>query len=133
MGRESGDSIVIQSSIALLQERFKQLQRMKEMREERELLRKKFHSPETKPQYEAMITGDYEPTARFFFHFLPQKSPPGPLSDLLSHDSKSSMGSMDGTPILMSFLPVKSHVQEVSSFKFETCSDSGDIDTSLHL
>ncbi|WOK95459.1 hypothetical protein Cni_G04166 [Canna indica] len=39
MGRQSNDSIVLNSSIALLQERFKQLQRDRERREERELRR----------------------------------------------------------------------------------------------
>ncbi|KAL7175303.1 hypothetical protein ACSBR2_028996 [Camellia fascicularis] len=39
MSRQSSDSLVNHSSIALLQERFKQLQRAKEMREERELSR----------------------------------------------------------------------------------------------
>ena len=39
MGRQGNDPTVMHSSIALLQERFRQLQRAKEMREERELLR----------------------------------------------------------------------------------------------
>lgn len=43
MGREEGggdgDSAAVYSSIALLQERFRRLQRVREMREERELLR----------------------------------------------------------------------------------------------
>ncbi|KAL9144865.1 hypothetical protein ABFS82_13G003400 [Erythranthe guttata] len=38
MGRQNKDHAVVGSSIALLQERFKQLQRLKEMREERQLL-----------------------------------------------------------------------------------------------
>ncbi|KAL5700045.1 hypothetical protein ACHQM5_025544 [Ranunculus cassubicifolius] len=39
MGRQDSDLLVAHSSIALLQERFKQLEKMKEMREQRELLR----------------------------------------------------------------------------------------------
>ncbi|KAK9091888.1 hypothetical protein Syun_026799 [Stephania yunnanensis] len=39
MGRQSSDEPIMLSSIALLQERFKRLQRVKEMREERELLK----------------------------------------------------------------------------------------------
>ncbi|ONK59826.1 uncharacterized protein A4U43_C08F11220 [Asparagus officinalis] len=39
MGRQGNDPTVFHSSIALLQERFRQLQRVKEMREERELLK----------------------------------------------------------------------------------------------
>ncbi|KAL8031092.1 hypothetical protein ABFX02_13G003400 [Erythranthe guttata] len=38
MGKQNKDHAVVGSSIALLQERFKQLQRLKEMREERQLL-----------------------------------------------------------------------------------------------
>ncbi|KAJ0980118.1 hypothetical protein J5N97_008373 [Dioscorea zingiberensis] len=39
MGRQTKDPTVLHSSIALLQERFRELQRVKAMREERELLR----------------------------------------------------------------------------------------------
>ncbi|KAI4303553.1 hypothetical protein MLD38_039164 [Melastoma candidum] len=39
MIREGSDPVVVQSSIVLLQERFKQLQRTKEMRQERQLLK----------------------------------------------------------------------------------------------
>lgn len=48
MGRERTDPNV-QSSIALLQERFRQLQRVKEMREERELLRLFAQAEHAKP------------------------------------------------------------------------------------
>lgn len=39
MGRESSDQTMTHSSIVLLQERFRQLQRAKEMREEKQMLR----------------------------------------------------------------------------------------------
>ncbi|KAK8650827.1 hypothetical protein V6N13_140450 [Hibiscus sabdariffa] len=39
MGRQGGDPTVVTSSIALLQERFRQLQKDREKREERELLK----------------------------------------------------------------------------------------------
>lgn len=39
MGRQNKDPAVVGSSIVLLQERFKQLQRLKEMREQRRLLK----------------------------------------------------------------------------------------------
>ncbi|KAH6781012.1 hypothetical protein C2S52_012249 [Perilla frutescens var. hirtella] len=39
MGRQNKDGAVVGSSIVLLQERFKQLQRLKEMREERQILK----------------------------------------------------------------------------------------------
>ncbi|ESR60994.1 hypothetical protein KPL70_003973 [Citrus sinensis] len=39
MGRQSGDSTAVSSSIALLQERFRQLEREREKREEKDLLK----------------------------------------------------------------------------------------------
>ncbi|RZR89647.1 hypothetical protein BHM03_00017377 [Ensete ventricosum] len=44
MGRHTNDPTVLNSSIALLQERFKQLQRVREMREERQLQGSAFRS-----------------------------------------------------------------------------------------
>ncbi|GLU15790.1 hypothetical protein SLE2022_322550 [Rubroshorea leprosula] len=134
MGRESSNPVVIQSSIALLQERFRQLQKMKEMREERELLRRKLQKSK---QYEAMmVTEDFEPMAAgFFFHFLPPRSPPAPASLWSDSDSQGEQSSMErkNTPVLMSLLPIKTPNSEVSSIKLEGCSDSDDVDTSLHL
>ncbi|KAJ0081382.1 hypothetical protein Patl1_09683 [Pistacia atlantica] len=71
MGRESNDTIIIQSSIALLQERFRQLQRVKEMREEREqnkvLIQPKLF--DTPMHYKLSPSN-----SRLFFHFLPPRS-----------------------------------------------------------
>ncbi|XWS75869.1 hypothetical protein CRYUN_Cryun01aG0128900 [Craigia yunnanensis] len=39
MGRQGGDPTVVSSSIALLQQRFRQLQKVREKREEKELLK----------------------------------------------------------------------------------------------
>lgn len=135
MGRESSDPIAFQSSIALLQERFRQLQRVKKMREEKELMMRKRLEPK---RYDH-ITKDYEPmSAGVFFHFLPPKPPSAPLS--LCSDSQSRQTSMESkkTPVLMSFLPVKMPVKtsptsEVSLVELEGCSDCDDVDTSLHL
>ncbi|GKV18775.1 hypothetical protein SLEP1_g29113 [Rubroshorea leprosula] len=131
MGSESSDPIAFQSSIALLQERFRQLQRVKKMREEKELLMRKL--PEPKPHDHT--TKDYEPMAAgVFFHFLPPKPPSAPLS--LWSDSQSRQTSMESkkTPVLMSFLPAKtSSTSKVSSVQLEGCSDCDDVDTSLHL
>ncbi|KAH7572660.1 hypothetical protein ACOSP7_015865 [Xanthoceras sorbifolium] len=87
MGRQrNNDPVVFQSSIALLQERFKELQRVKEMREEKELHRmvaeepKLLFNPTTMHYY-------YEPS-KLFFHFLPPKSSPTPSS--LSSPSSST-------------------------------------------
>jgi len=48
MGSQGNDPTVVHSSIALLQERFRQLQRVKEMREERKLIRE-FAAADTEP------------------------------------------------------------------------------------
>ncbi|GKV52390.1 hypothetical protein SLEP1_g58976 [Rubroshorea leprosula] len=76
---------------------------MKEMKEERELLMRKLQKSN---QYEAMmVTEDYEPMAAgFFFHFLPPRSPPAPVSLWSDSDLQSEQSSMDSknTPVLMS-------------------------------
>lgn len=83
MGREGHETTVVCSSIALLQERFRQVQREKEMREERELLRTSLSEPNNnnmnKVQFNNLSTSTnvgYEPS-RLFFHpdlFFPRKS-----------------------------------------------------------
>ncbi|KAK3218823.1 hypothetical protein Dsin_012793 [Dipteronia sinensis] len=82
MGMQRDDPIVFQSSsIALLQERFKQLQRVKEMREEKQLHRMLVdHEPNNKLLFNPTLHYyNYEPS-KLFFHFLPPKSPPSPPS-----------------------------------------------------
>ncbi|PWA59980.1 hypothetical protein CTI12_AA385720 [Artemisia annua] len=83
MGREHGDSMALgggnasSSSIALLQERFRQLQKMRERREEMELL-KLFNEPET------MTQKDYKRSGNKTEH-EPLKTPP--YRDFWSMDS----------------------------------------------
>ncbi|XP_048429260.1 uncharacterized protein LOC125472180 [Pyrus x bretschneideri] len=61
MARQGKDGTVVHSSIALLQERFKKLQREKEIREERELLRRMIHGSERV----SIPAAYYEPTGLF--------------------------------------------------------------------
>ena len=71
MGRESSDRTMAHSSIVLLQERFRQLQRVKEIREEKEML-KLFAQSDTSNSH------IHKPSSHVFFqsellHPLPQK------------------------------------------------------------
>ncbi|XP_047940757.1 uncharacterized protein LOC125188060 [Salvia hispanica] len=54
MGRQHKDPAIVGSSIVLLQERFKQLQRLKEMREETQNLR--LMPPETNLRHDLSVT-----------------------------------------------------------------------------
>lgn len=73
MGRERGDSMALgggnasSSSIALLQERFRQLQKMRERREEMELL-KLFNEPETLTQKEYERSGNLLVHPEMIYH-----------------------------------------------------------------
>ncbi|GLU15794.1 hypothetical protein SLE2022_322590 [Rubroshorea leprosula] len=117
MGRESSNPIVIQFSIALLQERFRQLRRMKKMREERELLMRKLQKSN---QYEAMVvTEDYDPMVAGFFFHQGHHLHLFPSGLILIHKASNR--------------PWTTPNSEVSSIKPEGYSDSDDVDTSLHL
>ncbi|XWS18081.1 hypothetical protein CRYUN_Cryun32bG0011100 [Craigia yunnanensis] len=138
MGRESiNDPIVNQSSIALLQERFRQLQRMKEMREERELIRK---FPEPK-QCNPTLSYD-QPSGLLFFHFLPPRSPPRQVTNFSlcsgSHckcPPSTTFRCMEA-PHFASLLPTLTETPPSLHFslnKFEDSDSDDDVDTSLHL
>lgn len=157
MGREIHDRThVVHSSIALLQERFRQLQRVKEMREERELLRILSEPSCSNKQYFINLTNptvtNYEP-GRFVFHsdvFFPQRSSPiapqvslslrpALQSSAFEADDQYYCSSSDQTPLLMKLWPVDyiSPSFKASSDKslldcdpYNECSD---VDTSLHL
>ncbi|XVE87654.1 hypothetical protein DITRI_Ditri19aG0005200 [Diplodiscus trichospermus] len=139
MGRESiSDPIVIQSSIALLQERFRQLQRMKEMREERELLRKKLAEPK---QCNPTLPYD-QPSGLLFFHFLPPRSPPRQVPNFShcpggSQTKCPTFGYMEA-PLFASLLPTVTETTPPSlhvplNKKLEDFDSDDDVDTSLHL
>ncbi|XVF28041.1 hypothetical protein REPUB_Repub14bG0161200 [Reevesia pubescens] len=136
MGRENRnhDPIVIQSSIALLQERFRQLQRMKEMREERELLRKVAKPNQCNPS----LAYD-QSSGLLFFHFLPPRSlPPRQVPDFSlwsGSQSKCNRFECMEAPLFASLLPTTETPSSlhVSLNKFEDSDIDDDVDTSLHL
>ncbi|KAI5334063.1 hypothetical protein L3X38_024196 [Prunus dulcis] len=135
MARQGLDGTVSHSSIVLLQERFRQLQRAKEMREERELLRQVLSGSE---RINVPAT-HYEPTGLFF-----QSGGSGGLTD--PHYKPPPQGSMYHKPNLQSkhdnFLQVSDDESQVLG---NICSssvsvmnrtnnfDDSDVDTSLHL
>ncbi|KAK9269313.1 hypothetical protein L1049_001084 [Liquidambar formosana] len=124
MGRQSRDPRVTHSSIALLQERFRQLQRAKEMREERDVLR-------LSSQLERVnATTQYEPT-RLFFHselILPPRPPvQGSLYFQPNTHSKRTGLQVTETPILANLGSTEAVMHRTNVF------DDSDVDTSLHL
>ncbi|KAL9373337.1 hypothetical protein Peur_032957 [Populus x canadensis] len=135
MGNENNDPVVIQSSIALLQERFRQLQRVKAMREEKELSKVLVESPrQLSPsmQYESAAS-------RLFFHpelILQPRSPPHICLPLRPNPQSKQAGfwcELD-TPALMSSSPTKALSNHGLLDKFDdSATDDDDIDTSLHL
>ncbi|GAV59876.1 hypothetical protein CFOL_v3_03407 [Cephalotus follicularis] len=132
MGREinCNDPIVIHSSIALLQERFRQLQRVKEMREERELTRLLAEPKQFNPIMH------YEPSRSTYFHFLPPRSPRhghAPVSLWpYFHQSRHADFQFKDTPLLISLRSKETPSVHASTNKFDN-RDFDDVDTSLHL
>ncbi|CAK9156823.1 unnamed protein product [Ilex paraguariensis] len=130
MGRGSNDHVSIDSSIALLQERFRQLQRVKQMREEREYLKMLSESEGcTNP------TTSHEPSKLFFQSelILPQK-PPSQVSLSLSPNTQirhANFKATETTPQLTKSWLADTNLARPSSIKLDG-SDS-DVDTSLHL
>lgn len=122
--RQSCDAPGMQSSIALLQERFRQLQRAKEMREARELLRLLSELERVKP------ATDFDPN-RFFFHSeLIHSSitlPQGSHNLQTNFQSKYTDLQVTETPFLANLSSTESVMDRTSNF------DDSDVDTSLHL
>ena len=155
MGRESHEypTKVVHSSIALLQERFKELQRVKEMREERELLGmlaepnngiyKQFNTNNFifQPQY-------YEPAKLFLYHHdlkIQQRSTPQvslslwpTLQGSFEEQYYNCSSFNEITHLLMKSWP---KVEYTPSFEVEafmnksqdSVDHESDVDTSLHL
>ncbi|OWM85634.1 uncharacterized protein LOC116209155 [Punica granatum] len=139
MGRDGSDPIAVHSSIALLQERFRQLQRVKEMREEKELQRMLTEPPPNK-LFNPASSPNYEPF-KFFFQPdfglpLSTTSPPPQLSLSLwpcpqSNISPSCFSSMDNPMFVSSQFSQTRSLRANLSDKSEDFDD--DVDTSLHL
>lgn len=121
MGRQSDPPV--HSSIALLQERFRQLQRAKEMRQERQVLR--MHSeadrinPATPPE-----------SSQLFFHSELILQPRPPRQGSLY--SESSMQNLH-TQHRAIETPSLSNLQPRDSFMHTSTLNDSDVDTSLHL
>ncbi|WMV53006.1 hypothetical protein MTR67_046391 [Solanum verrucosum] len=105
--------MVICSSIALLQERFKQLERVKEMRQEKELLKMLSHRP-----MHNNINRDHH------HHYQPLKN--NKLFSPQKHESSSQLS--------LSLWPeIHSQSLDKSRTKIKFDGLHSDVDTSLHL
>ncbi|GMI98561.1 hypothetical protein like AT4G16447 [Hibiscus trionum] len=111
MGGQGGDPTMVTSSIALLQERFRQLQKVRAKREEKELL-KLFSEPDRTDSIKR-----YEPEVA-----LPSRQP---QQDSLALGLNSlSMG----IPASTSLWPNSAATSSTTKYY-----DNSDVDTSLHL
>lgn len=124
MDRQSCDAPDMQSSIALLQERFRQLQRAKEMREARELLRLLSELERVKPGMH------YDPNRLFFHSELIHSSstlPQGSHNLQTNFQSKHTDLQVTETPFFANLGSTESVMERTNNF------DDSDVDTSLHL
>ncbi|XP_039139940.1 uncharacterized protein LOC120277249 [Dioscorea cayenensis subsp. rotundata] len=129
MRRQSNDPTVLHSSIALLQERFRKLQKVKEMREERELLR-----VFTDAEAEATILDNahYE-SKTWFIHpelIRPTRSlQPYPSTTQLKRHSDSMELQIFDTSLSIALQsdPLIKHSSSAS------CFNDTEVDTTLHL
>ncbi|XP_058755160.1 uncharacterized protein LOC131628334 [Vicia villosa] len=136
MGRENHDPTIVHSSIALLQERFRQLERVKEMREERELKRMLNEPKQIYDQSTRLLSSNHE-------LIIPSSSSPPHVSLSLWPTTSSQVKQQEEyysslkSPVSMN-LCTTSYTQnmQASSWKngydCDSSSDSG-VDTSLHL
>ncbi|KAF8102882.1 hypothetical protein N665_0190s0003 [Sinapis alba] len=123
MVRDRKEQMVIQSSIVLLQERFRQLQRARELRAERELLN-------LKPNQQDKNISQYyrEPVSFGFFQFLPLNSKTSSSQQLLSlslcpHSTSDSIEK----PSFCHHWPKKEENKAAGIDRYD------DVDTSLRL
>lgn len=125
MGRQSCDAGVIHSSIALLQERFRQLQRAKELREAQELLKRLLTEPER-----INPATHYDATRLLFNSELIRSPSPLPQGSLYLQPNFHS----NHTDIQVTEIPFLANLGLTDSVMDRTNNfvDS-DVDTSLHL
>ncbi|KAB2075217.1 hypothetical protein ERO13_A07G190700v2 [Gossypium hirsutum] len=119
MGRQSGDPTMASSSIALLQERFRQLQKVRQKREAKELL-KLFSEPDR-----AGSTKRYEPEVHLPYRQPQQDSLTLGLNSLSKQTDFRAMGIPASTSLWTNSEPTSS-----STSKYL---ENSDVDTSLHL
>ena len=123
MARDQNEQIVIQSSIALLQEKFRQLERARELRAERELL-----NPKANHQDNNILQYYTQPASFDFFQFLPLNSQTSSSQQLLSlslcpHSTSDSIEK----PRFYHHWPKKDENKVVGIDRYD------DVDTSLRL
>ncbi|KAG4990190.1 hypothetical protein AAZX31_09G011800 [Glycine max] len=139
MGRDSHDPTSFHSSIALLQERFRQLQRVKEMREERELQKMLNEPKQFSSNTNTSISSStyHNSNNSILSHpelIMPSRSPPHvslslwPTSQGKQEDYRSAQ-----TPVSMNYAHSRS--MQVSWKNANDCDSGADsgVDTSLHL
>ncbi|KDP29909.1 hypothetical protein JCGZ_18478 [Jatropha curcas] len=133
MGRQNGEASVASSSIALLQERFRELQRIREKRQEKELL-KRFSSSESETSTSISPSMHFDHSSKLTFQpdhmILPNNRAPALQDSLLSltlnSQSNHNHPNFRATPT--SLWPNNTATGS-SSRSFE----NSDVDTSLHL
>lgn len=119
MGRQNCNSTAVHSSIALLQERFRQLERAKEMRQQREQLLRLFSEPEqANPQFfrSELILPTGEPLQGSLYVQSNLRNKP---IDQEKIDISNSENLWSGNSVM--------HIEIRNNF------DEQDVDTSLHL
>ncbi|RWW84019.1 hypothetical protein BHE74_00007422 [Ensete ventricosum] len=114
MGRQSNDTAVRCSSIALLQERFRQLQRIKEMREEKRIL---------------LMIAEAEQPKWFFCHDLAHPPTPPGGSSSLQADYHVNYAETQSFRTSLSLCLWSSDV----SMHASKMSNETEVDTTLHL
>ncbi|GLU23886.1 hypothetical protein SLE2022_398620 [Rubroshorea leprosula] len=119
------DPTVFHSSIALLQERFRQLERAKEMRQEKELFRM---LSESKQINAAM---PHVPS-RSFFHSELMLQPELPLQSTLYSEANMHMQNKH-TQVQANQTPILENLWSRDTVMHKTNFDDSDVDTSLHL
>ncbi|KAF7840535.1 uncharacterized protein G2W53_002833 [Senna tora] len=142
--RESHEATMVHSSIALLQERFRELQRVKEMREERQILQ---ILTQQQPSSQIFSSNHHFPNKTHHHHhhhhhefIIPSsssRSPPPPQVSLTlwpqSQDTQDDQYTRRRLQSpLISSMNSSNYSNHTQSFKDSEYSDSG-VDTSLHL
>ncbi|KAE8654192.1 putative metal ion binding protein [Hibiscus syriacus] len=120
MGRQS--ELAVHSSIALLQERFRQLQRAKEMRHEREVLWLLFKAEQINP-----TTHHQAPQSFFHSELILQPRPPLQGSIYSQTSMHAQHHQVIDTSSLSNLRPRDTVMHQASTF------NDSDVDTSLHL
>ncbi|KAM7279557.1 hypothetical protein ACFE04_006691 [Oxalis oulophora] len=123
MNWQNGNQNATHSSITLLQERFRQLQKAKEMRQEREILKLYYAKSE-------QFNSTYHRFEPFFHSELiipPCQNLQGSHCSQHSKISKHGDHQVTQTPILANLWSANSVTQRMNNF------DDSDVDTSLHL